>query len=247
MRDNFTPKVTENLAKRAAYMCSNPQCNRMTVGPVSSDPNLFTKTGNAAHICAASPGGPRYDMSQTKEERSSIKNAIWLCATCSTLIDKNNGIDYPPDHLRKWKRDHEELVKTCLEGERRVVFSLNKTPTDHLVANQLLKFMQNRGVLFSPLEGENPAHVFDSIKEIRTFLTQLEATLDPESPLVVIVSSINNACRYFMNKTSLNAEYNEILFALGALRKMIGLNISDLAKQYNLTISGPLRDAIPHA
>jgi hypothetical protein len=186
-------------------------------------------------------------MSQTPAERAAILNAIWLCATCSTLIDKNNGMDYPANHLRRWKRDHEELIKTCLEGEKRVVFQFLKAPTDPSSAKQLLTFMQQRGVLFVPLHGEYPPHVFESIKEIRTFLTQLQANLDAESPLAVIVDSINHACRHFMNTTSMNAEYEEVLFGLGALRKIIGLNIGDLANLYGFTVSGPLRDAIPHA
>jgi hypothetical protein len=247
MRDDFSVKVVQKLAERAGYICSNPACNRITVGPVAADPTRSTKTGIAAHICAAAPGGPRYDMSQTTAERAGISNAIWLCATCSTLIDKNKGMDYPANYLRRWKRDHEELIKTCLEGGKRAVFQFLKAPTDHSSANQLLTFMQQRGVLFVPMHGEYPPHVFDSIKEIRIFLTQLQANLDTESPLAVIVDSINHACRHFMNTTSIKADYEEVLFGLGALRKIIGLNIGDLAKLYGLTVSGPLRDAIPRA
>jgi hypothetical protein len=106
--------------------------------------------------------------------------------------------------------------------------------------------MQQRGVLFIPLNSEYPPHVFDSIKEIRTFLTQLQANLDTESPLAVIVDSINHACRHFMNTTSKEADHKEVFFGLGALRKIIGLNIGDLAKLYGLTVSGSLLDAIPH-
>lgn len=246
MRDDFPAKVVQKLAERASYICSNPACNRITVGPVAADLTRSTKTGIAAHICAAAPGGPRYDMSQTQAERAGIANAIWLCATCSTLIDKNNGIDYPANHLRRWKRDHEELIKTCLEGGRRVVFQFLKAPTDHSTACQLLTFMQQRGVLFVPMQGEYPPHVFESIKEIRTYLTHLQAKVDTDSPLAVIVDSINHACRHFMNTTSMKADYEEILFGLGALRKIIGLNIGDLVKLYGLTVSGPLHDAIPH-
>ena len=40
-----------------------------------------------AHICAAAQGGPRYDASMTPEERKSFENGIWLCQSCSKLID----------------------------------------------------------------------------------------------------------------------------------------------------------------
>jgi hypothetical protein len=138
-------------------------------------------------------------------------------------------------------------MKTCLEGGRRVIFQFLDAPKDHASAKQLLTFMQQRGVLFVSLHDEYPAHVFDSIKEIRTFLTQLQANLDVESSLTVIVDSINHACRHFMNSTSVGANIEELSFGLGALRKVIGLNIGELAKTYDLTVSGSLRDAIPHA
>lgn len=247
MRDNFSPKNVQKLAERAGFICSNPSCNRITIGPVTADPARSTKTGVAAHICAASPGGPRYDMSQSPMQRSSIANAIWLCATCSSLVDKNNGMDYPAEHLRRWKRDHEELIKVCLEGGKRVVFQFLQAPTDHPAARRLLTFMQQRGVLFMPFHSEFPPYVFDSVKEIRTFLTQLQSELDPESPLAIITDSINHACRHFMNTTSVRADFDEIMFGLGALRKVIGLNIGDLVRLYGLTVSGPLYDAIPRA
>ncbi len=247
MRDDFSKKLKQKLAERASYICSSPACNRITVGPVTANPLLSTKTGVAAHICAAAPGGPRYDMSQTPAERVGIANAIWLCATCATLIDKNNGKDYPANHLRRWKRDHEELIKTCLEGGKRVVFQFLKAPTDHLVAKQLLTYMEQRGVFFIPLHNEHPPHVFESIKEIRTYLTQLQANLNQDSPLMLIVESINHACRHFMNTTSTKANDEEILYGLGALRKIVGINIGDMAKLYGLNVSGPLCDVIPHA
>jgi hypothetical protein len=245
MRDDFSPSVVTKLAERAAFICSNPSCNRITVGPVSADPNKSTKIGIAAHICAASAGGPRYDMSQSPAERKGISNAIWLCAACATLIDKNNGVDYLAAHLRRWKRDHEALMKSCLEGAKRVVFQFLAPPTDHANARKLLVFMQQRGVLFMPFHGEHPSHVFESIKEIRTFLTQLQSDLTPESPLEVIVDSINHACRHFMNTTSVQSDFDEVTYGLGALRKVVGINIGQLEKAYRLSPSGPLRDAIP--
>ena len=31
-RDDFSPKIKETLAKRAGYLCSNPNCKQLTVG-----------------------------------------------------------------------------------------------------------------------------------------------------------------------------------------------------------------------
>jgi len=71
-RDNFRAPIVSKVAERAGYICSNPNCNRITVGPTNNDMNKSTKTGIASHICAASTGGPRYDMSQTPQERVSL-------------------------------------------------------------------------------------------------------------------------------------------------------------------------------
>ena len=80
----------------------------LTVRP-HSDATQSLKIGVAAHICAASPGGPRFDPSQTEEDRKSIANAIWLCHSCSDLVDKDPEA-YGADVLRGWKSAHEEFV-----------------------------------------------------------------------------------------------------------------------------------------
>ena len=100
-RDNFSQKVINNLRNRVANRCSNPDCRIPTTAPKGS--NQVTSIGVAAHICAASSGGPRYDESMTSQERKSIDNAIWLCNNCSTLIDKNEA-SYSVAILKEWKK-----------------------------------------------------------------------------------------------------------------------------------------------
>lgn len=63
-------------------------------------------TGQAAHICAAAPGGKRYDVNMTPEERSSIDNCIWLCDYHARLID-TDAATYTVEKLRQWKADAE--------------------------------------------------------------------------------------------------------------------------------------------
>lgn len=74
-----------------------------TSGPSLTLPSKATNVGVASHITAAAPGGARFDDSLTSEQRSGIENGIWLCQTCSALIDRNGGADYSTDLLRKWK------------------------------------------------------------------------------------------------------------------------------------------------
>ena len=113
MRDDFPRAVVELLAKRVGQRCSNPGCAQLTSGP-HTDNNKAVNVGVAAHITAASPGGPRYDLSLTPEQRSNIENGIWLCQTCAKLVD-NDMARYTVTVLRKWQVDAEATALKELE------------------------------------------------------------------------------------------------------------------------------------
>ncbi|MEM7373908.1 MAG: ATP-binding protein [Bacteroidota bacterium] len=111
-RDNFTRKTKIALAKSVGYLCSNPECRASTTGPHTED-DKSVSIGEAAHITAASPDGPRYDASLTSEERRSGENGIWLCATCATIIDKDET-RYPVELLKEWKVQAESEARNRL-------------------------------------------------------------------------------------------------------------------------------------
>src|SRR5881296_3048246 len=106
MRDDFPTAVKETLARRVGMHCSNPECRKPTSGP-RAEPSQAVNIGVAAHITAASPGGPRYDPSLTPEERRSASNGIWLCQNCAHLIDTDKD-RFSIDILRLWKAQSEE-------------------------------------------------------------------------------------------------------------------------------------------
>ncbi|PUB82947.1 MAG: hypothetical protein DBP02_13330 [gamma proteobacterium symbiont of Ctena orbiculata] len=62
--------------------------------------------GTAAHICAAAPGGPRYDEKMSPEERSSASNGIWMCRDHGKAIDSNDP-QFTVECLRGWKKQAE--------------------------------------------------------------------------------------------------------------------------------------------
>lgn len=113
-RQEFPAQVIDALARRASFICSNPDCRSMTLAPATNDPEKFLYVGVAAHLTAAAPGGPRYDPELTPDQRGSINNAIFLCSNCSVMVDKNNGIDFPLCELTRWKNDHENWVRDNL-------------------------------------------------------------------------------------------------------------------------------------
>ncbi|WP_187514470.1 hypothetical protein ACL2XQ_09485 [Sodalis sp. RH14] len=244
-RHNFPSSVVGKVAERSAYICSNPSCHRVTIGPDQSAENLSIKTGEAAHICAASPGGPRYDMSQSETERKSIKNAIWLCGACADLVDKNGGMGYPAEHLRKWKRDHESLMKECLEGGKRLMFQFLSHRPDEKIALRVIHLLEDKSSLYMPYAQEDPARVLDSLKELRLSLTAIRSEIAPESPLSLIVESIVRACRHYMNSTPDWPDIDELNFSLGAVRKVVGINIGELLKHYEIPVSHELHSIIP--
>ena len=105
-RDDFSQTVVKHLGNRVNHICSNPDCQVVTVGPKAT-PDKASVIGKAAHITAAAEGGPRYDASLTPVQRSGIDNGIWLCANCHDKVDAD-PVRYPAELLRAWKQQAED-------------------------------------------------------------------------------------------------------------------------------------------
>ena len=109
MGDEFSEPVKRALASRVGNLCSNPECRALTSGP-QEDPAKALNIGVAAHITAASPGGPRYDPELLPEERSGPSNGIWLCQNHGKMVD-NDPARFTVDLLREWKATAEAEAK----------------------------------------------------------------------------------------------------------------------------------------
>jgi hypothetical protein len=114
-RENFPPKVRKLIEAAAGHQCSFPACNRRTTGrgPTS---DYASNSGYAAHIYAASGGGPRGQGGLSEAELKSAGNGIWLCGIHAKLIDNNRGKSYPPETLHSYKDLHEARVLLEHEG-----------------------------------------------------------------------------------------------------------------------------------
>ena len=113
MRDDFSQSTKELLGNRVGWKCSNPNCRKATRG-AGTEKTSVINIGVAAHITAASDGGPRYDKNMTVQERKSYENGIWLCQSCSKLIDSDVK-RYTVDKLKKWKEISEQMAMLDLE------------------------------------------------------------------------------------------------------------------------------------
>jgi hypothetical protein len=116
VRDDFSTKTIRNLAARVGYHCSNPTCVRSTSGPALCEDRTIN-IGVGAHITAASPGFARYDAKMTSAERGGGANGIWLCQSCSKLIDSDES-RYTVDLLHQWKKDAVQRAFDAIAGGR---------------------------------------------------------------------------------------------------------------------------------
>lgn len=162
-RDDFSSATKSNLARRVGYKCSFPDCRISTDGP-HTNPNKYTSIGVAAHISAASIGGPRYDDSLTEFERKDISNAIWLCENHARLIDKDEN-RYTKETLYKWKLEAEELALTELGVVRKLG---NPFIEAELRLVSQARFLEQVNISKTlELLGPGPMSPFDALKDYK--------------------------------------------------------------------------------
>ena len=107
-RDNFTEKIRRQLQDSVGGLCSRPDCRVLTVG--ASEDGGVARVGQAAHITAAAPGGPRYDANLSTQQRKSFDNGIWLCDTHAKEIDADK-CRYSESLIRDWKKEAEKYAQ----------------------------------------------------------------------------------------------------------------------------------------
>jgi hypothetical protein len=155
-RDDFLLSVKRGIALRVGYRCSRPTCRAPTTGP-QNDPRKSVSVGVAAHITAASVGGPRYSASLTPDERSHPDNGIWLCQNCAKLVD-NDPAQFLADDLKEWKAEAERealasVGKATARSHRRLRGDAAVQERE-LVRNLQLKEQMRRDFLAKPSAGD---------------------------------------------------------------------------------------------
>lgn len=256
-RDEFTPTTKRTLAIRAAHFCSNPRCLKLTAGP-HSDAEKSLTTGHAAHINAASPAGPRYDINQTPAQRKHISNGLWLCRECGDIVDKDDA-PHSPSLLKQWKADHEAMIAEIrTQGYAKSLTLLQSRNVEPTTAKKIISALQDRRALWQAFDAEFPDRVRQSLDNLRTRLVDLRCELADGSPLDQILLSLNNTILEFFNAvessdlTTLRCNSNDPEWchfsdALATLRKAVGLQIANLATAYGVTLSADLKSIAPLA
>jgi hypothetical protein len=105
-RDEFPERVKRVVAFRAGHQCSFDGCTQRTSGPSRESDESVTNVGDPAHIVAAFPGGRRSAPLMITEDRKSIGNAIWMCATHARLVDRDEVL-YTVESVRRMKLTRE--------------------------------------------------------------------------------------------------------------------------------------------
>jgi len=137
-RDDFTAATKQILAERCGFRCSYLGCGNATVGPSSESDTSVSRTGVACHISAAAAGrgARRYNSDMTSEERSSISNGIWMCATHSIEIDRDE-FRYTESVLKHWKKIAEEKADLAKSLGWEIFDNNNYLPVHSLAGIQL--------------------------------------------------------------------------------------------------------------
>jgi hypothetical protein len=103
------PQVMKRLFGCSGNQCAFPTCTAPVV-------DGSTVLGEVCHIAAASSNGPRYDATQTDEERNGFDNLILLCPNHHTVIDADLE-SYAVERLQKMKKQHEARSGTRPRNE----------------------------------------------------------------------------------------------------------------------------------
>lgn len=196
---DFKARTKSILAKRSGYRCNNPECRRMTVG-AHSDPNKFVSLGQACHIEAASPGGPRYNPALSTEERQKVSNGIWLCYSCAKLIDSDPD-RFTVDVLNSWKALAEDwnlrdaAMQSIPESTRiisitNVAGGTGKSTATAMISQVISSQMHKRVLCVSVHESDHAIYFLngrnlDDIRRRRQEKKKADVPLAPVSPLEV--------------------------------------------------------------
>jgi hypothetical protein len=112
------------------------------------------------------------------------------------------------------------------------------------IVRDLIVDLEDRPVLFAPLEFEIQEHAVRSVLAIREELTRTLQRLPENSAAAEPIKDIRAACARFLHE---HASDFPMLFAagLGQLRGAAGVRIAELSEAFDVPVHGDLRAVLP--
>jgi hypothetical protein len=127
---NFSAVTIKQLFGLSMNVCAFPACENHLI-----DMEWPGVMGEICHICAASPGGPRYDPNMTDQERDSFHNLILMCPTHHVLIDRLERDIYTADVLRDMKA---KMIEQAMSGSKKMLEKFGDDFVERAVAEIIL-------------------------------------------------------------------------------------------------------------
>ena len=128
--------VLRELYLKSGNLCAFPDC-RHTI--VDADGVYIA---NLCHIEAAEKGGPRFNSTQTDEDRRSFENLLLMCHAHHKITD--DEIKFPVEKLKEFKREHEAKFSHIIDDLAGEVYDTSKVHQFKAPTN-LLRFLKYNG------------------------------------------------------------------------------------------------------
>lgn len=121
--------------------------------------------------------------------------------------------------------------------------------SERKAARQLLTFIEDRRVLFNPVDLEDQRHAEASITEIRGRCTDVISQVDDEASVGHAARAIREACRRFFDNRQGQVRggpsERDFILALGELRGRVGQHILAIANDYEMKVEDQLAAVLP--
>lgn len=96
---------------RKLFALSSNRCAFQNCPTPIVEADAGTILAEVCHIRAQNPNGPRFDATQTAEERHSFENLILMCGVHHKVVDSGDNLaTYPPERLLEMKAVHEQTA-----------------------------------------------------------------------------------------------------------------------------------------
>jgi hypothetical protein len=167
-------------------------------------------------------------------------------------------------HQRPFQYDQEPITVNFSEIASRLssigtpFVSVGWVPAkaDAAVARKVIRFLEDRRMLFNACAQEEPHYCYLSALEIRKTLTEELADVPEKSDLFKHLISIRAACRTFLDNAPRSKDgfechdmysmrSGQFFIALGELRATIGYHVAIMAAKWEINVEKDLAQVLP--